>query len=153
MNTRILLAAFLALALPAGAAMYKWVDEKGVTHYSETPPPEGTQSKKIEIAPAPPSATTARPETADDWKARELQFRERRLKKQHAEADEKAKSEEDAERRKQRCLTARNKVDILQHGGGVYHVDERGERVYMGDEERGVEVLKWREAVKTYCDS
>ena len=32
MNARILLASLLALALPAAAAMYKWVDEKGVTH-------------------------------------------------------------------------------------------------------------------------
>jgi glutaredoxin len=34
------LAMFLLLsATPAGAQVYKWVDGKGVTHYSDTPPP------------------------------------------------------------------------------------------------------------------
>ncbi len=48
----------IAACLPAFAAaqMYKWVDEKGVTHYSETPPPSGkAQSVPINprTAPAP----------------------------------------------------------------------------------------------------
>ena len=153
MNARILLASLLALALPAAAAMYKWVDEKGVTHYSETPPPEGTQSKKLDLAPTPPSATTAHPETAEDWKSRELELRKSRLRKEHAEADEKARAEQDAQGRKNRCITARNRLDVLQGGGGIYHLNERGERVFMSDEERGAEVVKWRAAVKTYCDS
>jgi hypothetical protein len=33
------LAAFTVLSLPAGAAMYKWVDEHGVTHYGDSVPP------------------------------------------------------------------------------------------------------------------
>lgn len=41
--TSILLVAALAgmtLSLPAAAKMYKWVDDKGMTHYGETIPPE-----------------------------------------------------------------------------------------------------------------
>lgn len=30
----------LALCQPAGAEMYKWVDQDGVTHFSDTPPPD-----------------------------------------------------------------------------------------------------------------
>jgi hypothetical protein len=153
MTARILLASLLALALPAAAAMYKWVDEKGVTHYSETPPPEGTQAKKIDIAPAPPSGDSAKPETADDWKTKELEFRQRRLKKEHAEADEKAKADKTEADRKNRCITAQNKIDVLQGGHGVYRVNENGERVFMSDEERGAEILKWREVAKSSCDS
>lgn len=37
----ILLVFFFALS--ADAALYKWVDEKGVTHYSNTAPPEAEQ--------------------------------------------------------------------------------------------------------------
>src|SRR5471032_3343137 len=34
----------------AGAQVYKWVDEKGVTHYSDQPPPPSTPAKiKVEI--------------------------------------------------------------------------------------------------------
>lgn len=34
------LTATVALALPAGAAMYKWVDEHGTTHYGDSVPPK-----------------------------------------------------------------------------------------------------------------
>ncbi|MES2114442.1 MAG: glutaredoxin family protein [Pseudomonadota bacterium] len=48
------LAATLAVLLllgagPAGAQVYKWVDGKGVTHYSDTPPPTAPAGTKVEI--------------------------------------------------------------------------------------------------------
>jgi hypothetical protein len=38
---------FLIVMLPciAGAEMYQWVDQQGVRHYSNTPPPEGTRAQ------------------------------------------------------------------------------------------------------------
>ena len=39
----ISLAVLLAIALPAHAAMYKWVDAQGGVQYSDTPPPAGTK--------------------------------------------------------------------------------------------------------------
>ena len=43
-----------ALPLAAGAQAYRWVDEKGQVHYSQTPPP----GKKVEpvAPPRPPSS-------------------------------------------------------------------------------------------------
>jgi hypothetical protein len=44
----------LLLALPALAGeVYQWKDAKGVTHYSDSPPPE-TAYKKTRVADAPP---------------------------------------------------------------------------------------------------
>jgi hypothetical protein len=42
----IIIALVIGLALPAHAAMYKWVDAQGRTQYSDTPPPPGV--KKVE---------------------------------------------------------------------------------------------------------
>jgi hypothetical protein len=43
----------LALAATEGhAAVYKWVDEAGRTHYSGTPPP-GKKAKEVDLAPPP----------------------------------------------------------------------------------------------------
>ncbi|MGH8687267.1 MAG: DUF4124 domain-containing protein [Burkholderiales bacterium] len=60
---RLLLAAALALALPLHAETYKWVDEKGVTHYSSTPPAGATKVKLVEervsVVPSDPSLQTA----------------------------------------------------------------------------------------------
>ncbi|MDD2685608.1 MAG: DUF4124 domain-containing protein [Gallionella sp.] len=43
------LIASLGLTLPASAKMYKWVDEKGTTHYGETIPPEYANRDRTEL--------------------------------------------------------------------------------------------------------
>ncbi len=50
-------AALLSLIPALGMAeVYKWVDEDGVTHYSQQPPPEGTPTVITPTADAPSSA-------------------------------------------------------------------------------------------------
>ncbi len=47
-----LLAAFIAgiaFSFPVAAKMYKWVDDKGVTHYGETIPPEYADKDRSEL--------------------------------------------------------------------------------------------------------
>lgn len=39
----------ISLASPAGAVMYKWVDNNGTTHYSETVPPEYADKNRVEL--------------------------------------------------------------------------------------------------------
>src|SRR5215472_2777081 len=41
--------AMLASPGPARAALYKWVDEKGVVHYSDTLPPEAVDKARTEL--------------------------------------------------------------------------------------------------------
>lgn len=45
----VLLCATLAAACPAGAQMYKWVDERGQVSYSNTPPPDAAQKKVVTV--------------------------------------------------------------------------------------------------------
>jgi hypothetical protein len=53
-------AALLSMAPTAGMAeVYKWVDDDGVTHYSQQPPPEGTPTVITPTADAPSSAESA----------------------------------------------------------------------------------------------
>lgn len=154
MTLRLLIASLLVLALPAAAAMYKWVDEKGITHYSESPPPEGTQAKKLDLPDtSAPNAPPGRAETPEDWKGREIDFRRRMLQKQNAEAKEKAASEKSDATRKQRCMEARRRLDLLSAGRPLYRVNEKGEREFMEDSERATENAKWRKDADQYCDS
>lgn len=51
--------ATLLLAAPAFAGtVYQWKDAKGVTHYSDSPPPsqQGVQNRHLKDGPAPPEA-------------------------------------------------------------------------------------------------
>lgn len=45
----VALIAGMAFSLPAAAKMYKWVDDKGVTHYGETVPPEFAGKDRAEL--------------------------------------------------------------------------------------------------------
>src|SRR5260221_3402822 len=45
----------LAVAAPALAQVYKWVDERGVTHYGERPPQGGKASEVPDRLASPPS--------------------------------------------------------------------------------------------------
>ena len=58
----------VVLALPAAAAaetLYKWTDAEGITHYSDSPPPEDSdfEAREIRVDPAPPPIAEA-PEAA-----------------------------------------------------------------------------------------
>lgn len=55
-----LFAVMACLVLPARAQLYKWVDEKGVTHYSDQKPYSG----KSEVIKVPGMADPAPPESA-----------------------------------------------------------------------------------------
>jgi hypothetical protein len=83
--TLFVAAALLALETSHADEIYKWKDEKGVVHYSNTPPPQGAgatvldESKgKVSVVPAykPPSAA---PGTGSDPA---LQDRVRRLERE-----------------------------------------------------------------------
>ena len=39
----------VTFSLPVAAKLYKWVDEKGVTHYGETIPPEHANKDRVEL--------------------------------------------------------------------------------------------------------
>ena len=123
--------------------MYKWVDEKGVTHFSETPPPEGAKgAAKIEVKPIAPDKAPV-----DNWKQRELESKQRRVSES---AKEEAARKDEAQRAR-RCSNARNRVDKLTHAASVYHLNEKGERVYLEEKERAQELEEAKRDVARDC--
>ena len=153
---RTLAAALLALAVsPAGAqTMYKWVDEKGTTHFSESPPPEDAKTKtkatKVEpkvIPPSSPDAAKAR-DTPEAWKAQEAEFRRRQLERgqrEKAEGQDKAK-------RAYECNRARERLANLTNSHRIYRDNPDGTRSYMSDSVREENMANQREIIKQTCD-
>jgi hypothetical protein len=58
---RILLIGLLSVSLPAIAQVYRWVDEKGTVHYSNSTPPAGAKFTIIDrdAKAGPPSPDSA----------------------------------------------------------------------------------------------
>jgi hypothetical protein len=60
----IVVAVVLATAAPIAAKTYRWVDENGIVHYTDQPPPKGTPEQNQPAAsppmtPAPPAPQTS----------------------------------------------------------------------------------------------
>lgn len=83
-NSRLLIAlvAGLSLSLPATAKMYKWVDDKGTTHYGETIPPEYADKDRSELS-----------KSGRVIKKDEILTPEERRAKEQAEAEKRAAAE------------------------------------------------------------
>ena len=139
---RAAIAAALLLALPAAAqSLYKWVDEKGVTHYTQEPPPNGNASKldvKVEPGRAAP----------DDWKARELDSRRKKIE---SEGKSRVEEQRKALERAARCDRARSSLDQLRNSRRLYKLDAKGERVYLEDDQRPALIEKAQADVREYC--
>jgi hypothetical protein len=79
--------ALLTGPLPGHAAMYKWVDEKGVVHYSDQLPPEAINKNRVELNPQGiPINKTERPATPEQLRAKEQdEARARQVERQQEE--------------------------------------------------------------------
>lgn len=147
----VLLLFFLAMAA-VGATIYKWVDEKGVTHYSETPPPN---QKAREIQTPPPSPATAGAGSPKTWQEKEQEFQKRRVEREDAqkrEEEQKAAAKREALARKQRCILARQNLHTLQIQRPVYQINEKGEREYVDDTKREAEIERMKKEIEIYCN-
>jgi hypothetical protein len=129
------LALLLAAAGAAHAQMYKCVDERGVTHYTDKPRP-GCKGGEVDIRPIPPMGGGIKAPAAD-LKRQDADFRRRQIEREKHEATDRKALD-------QRCQRVRNELLRLQSAGRIARLDEKGERVYMDDavRQQRIEQLK-----------
>ena len=143
----------LALAFAAGnapAAIYKWVDEKGVTQYSEKPPP-GKKSAEVPIR-TPPATAPGAQSAPKTWQQQEAEFQQRRVEHEERRVKKDALDQGAAEGRMRACLQARQDLHALEQERPVYTVNEKGERVYIEDKDRAGLRDRVRAIVQQTCD-
>lgn len=146
------IAAFAAMTAFAAAAqqMYRWVDENGHIHFTDSPPPENARkAEKIEVKPTPPSGPVKPPA---DYRQKEIESRGERLQKEQDAKKAAANEASAAAQKRDRCIYAQRQVQVLIQQRPVYQVNEKGERVFVEDKDRQAELDKWQDRVKTYCD-
>ncbi len=148
MIARALLGLALAAMIPAAAAaMYKWVDEKGVTHYTEEPPPD-RKSTRVDIRSSAPETA----QSAEKWREKEQDQRKQRIEKDQVDAKEKALADAEAEKRRTKCAQAMRTLQTVQQQRPVSTVNERGEKVFIEDKDRAAEVDRARKEFAASCD-
>ena len=146
---KVLFALALLVAFPAAAqSMYKWVDEKGVTHFSQEPPTDAKAEKKAtKVTPrvTPPSGGGAYDPNA--WKAKDAEARKRGVEKgQQAQAEAK-----DDAQRAEACERARSRLGMLQASIPIFKTNPDGSRTYMEDKTREAEIARAKEVEAQAC--
>jgi hypothetical protein len=139
---RFALALALAAAVaPAQAQMYKCVDERGVTHYSDKPRP-GCKGGPVDIRGSPPiSGSLSAPPAAGDLTRQDADFKRRQMEQEKAQSEQKAALD-------QRCHILRQELALLTSGVRIGNVTSKGEREYMDDKTRDARAASLREQLR-----
>lgn len=136
--------ALLASALPAQAQMYKCVDARGVTQYSDKPCADG-KGKAVDIRGQPP--ISGKLQDSRDPGAAEREFQQRRIERAHEEEAVAAR----AEQQKRRCAAMHSQLDFLTRFNTISKTNEKGERVYMDDATRNSQIEQLKAAIARDC--
>lgn len=135
----VALGILLAAVTTAHAQMYKCIDERGVTHYSDKPRP-GCKGGQVDIQPIPPVSGKAAPR-ATDVPQQDADFKRRQIERERAEATDKAALQE-------RCARVRREHAMLASGIRIGEVTAQGERVYLDDATRDARLVQLKEELR-----
>jgi hypothetical protein len=109
---------FMAAAAPALAQVYKWVDERGVTHYGERPP-QGSKASEVpnKLASPAPGGAGAEANNPKDPNP--------------GQSPSKAESRQDVEaaKRQQLCNQQRALLERLKQSPPSFTLNEKGEQI------------------------
>lgn len=155
MNKMVSILAALGLVLGTGlghAQVYKWVDQEGVTHYSQQPPETGA-AKEIPVpgpaaapAPATGSSSSGAPAASDEGKRTEQltdEIRARRAEEDRKQADSDAQ-------RSEACKQMRANLDTLRSHGRVRIQEQDSTRV-MTPEEQAQQIIDLEKRIQENC--
>ena len=111
------------IAFAAQSQVYKWVDEKGVTHYSETPPAANRKSTSVELQRGPSDervrdAQERLRQTQEGIKSREDEARKAAMKSVASAGRSGASAERCGRARQQLAVLESENVGVVAAGGG-----------------------------------
>jgi hypothetical protein len=134
------------VAAPALADAYKWTDEKGQIHYTQSPPagvdaievitPSGSASA---VAPAAKPAAASPAATDAEGTTQENDA----LRKQLAA---------EKERLKLNCEVAQHNVKVLSVVGNRPYKDEKGNVVQLSEDQRKAQLDEAQKQIEAFCD-
>jgi len=143
MRTPIVLLGLLAAAIvtdgQAAEKVYKWKDAAGVTHFSDAPPPKGTQFENVQVK-------GENPVTTNEGSGNENAGSEGKPAEGAASANPNKPSSGD----KGLCEQARGRLTLLESKSELNTV-ENGKTVPMTPQMRAAELNVARAQVQSYC--
>ncbi len=135
-----------ALVAPAAAAVYKWVDDNGVTQYSQTPPP-GRQAVRLEGGLPTGGSTGA------SMESRLKALQESGKKDDEGDAKKGNEAQDPAQQAalEENCRQARESLTTLTEHRRILAKNEEGEMTRLTEEERQARVQELRDYIDEHC--
>jgi hypothetical protein len=140
---RMMILGSLLLTLSAtsmASQVYKWVDDKGITHFGANPPQGQTATSVNTTVAQPKIPATVAP--AADSGAAEQQAIDAKVKQQVAK---------DAAENKKYCESVRTNLAQLQNNPRL-RTEVNGEQVRLGEDERQAKIAEAQKAIKDNCN-
>lgn len=125
--------------------MYKCVDERGVTHYTDKPRP-GCKGGEVDIRGQPPISGKLAPRK-EDFGREERDYQRRRIGRERGEE----RDRQQLAAKQRRCASLRAELQRLQSQRRVVVVDAKGERTFMDDAAREKRVAQLSDETARGC--
>jgi hypothetical protein len=150
-----------SVAAAIGATVYKWIDERGVTHYSQTPP-SAQKAQMLGVESTPPSQSSEGDRTAiEKWREKNAEFNRRWEERKKAEEAEAKKTTGASSNQLAECDKAKTELARLMatkpaiKGRPTISLrdPQTGQEVeLMNNAERTVRIHQAEEDIRKWCD-
>ncbi|WP_166266481.1 DUF4124 domain-containing protein [Marinobacter caseinilyticus] len=131
MTTKVFVVALILMMSPAlalSASVYKWTDDRGVTHFGDRQP-VGQNAESVNVRTGRPNSENASPSAQE-----QMQKLDERKQSKVERANLSAVEEARQKQRKANCETARSNLSIMNSNARI-RVEENGEQRYLSPEE------------------
>jgi hypothetical protein len=148
--TVAILAASLLGSDTVDSGVYKWIDEEGKTHYTDSPPDRAARQMDVPLGPDEATLRSSREQANRllELDRRKQQMRQRAKAREEREALARRR---EAEALARRCRNARSHLEILTKQIPVYWTSDRGERVFIEDHERPERIAELKRFIQRDC--
>lgn len=135
-----------SMALAGYADVYKWVDENGQTHYSQTAP-ENQNAEMIKAPPPPASLPEDAQQKIDTLIEQQTEARK-------AQEEQLAKQKQDDEQKQvleNNCNLAKSNLQVYMDNPGRRVLKEDGTVIRPTEEDRQQKIQEAKQDIKEYC--
>ncbi len=134
-----------ALFMPVTEArMYKWVDDEGNTHYTQSPPAGDIEAVTIK----PPAKIDT--ESALDNVDKQYEKADKLRKSRLDQADLEAQQQEAKAIEEENCKRAHQRLETYSRPRGLIQQDD-GSRIRIDEEARQAGIVESQKMIKEYC--
>ena len=141
-----LVVTLFCMSLSSYAAMYKWVDGNGKTHYSSSPPPNQQKSKAIKYRKSHVNSKKAL-----DNVLKKNQAFESRYNKNKESRNKSATALKNKAIKKQNCEDARSNLKGFNDPMNRYYLDDSGKKNELSTKTRAEKIKVARQQMKENC--